>query len=79
MPLVYETDSRGRSGVYREAHEPAEAMRVPKAPLPSQAYDTEERADGLHLVNVETGQSFGIMATPEIAADQLSALRRMTS
>ena len=71
--LAYQPAARGRSGVIRPTPE-----RAPKVSLPTEAFTSEERPDGLHIVDTRTGHSFGIMASPAIAEDQLRALRRIS-
>ncbi len=73
MLLTYETDSRGRAGRFVPAVLPA-----PAEPVTSGAFITEERADGLHIVDARTGHSWGIAATPEIGAAQIGAANRIS-
>lgn len=73
MHLSYETDSRGRAGHYVPAVLP---LPVPVEPVQAGAFTTEERADGLHIVDA-AGHSWGIASTPEIAAAQVSAMGRI--
>ena len=76
MTMTYETDTRGRAGRYKAVAEP---LPAPAASLAVLGFVTEERADGLHLVHRETGESYGVMATPRIAEQQLNALRRFST
>lgn len=73
MHLAYETDTRGRAGHYVPAASP---LPTPAEPVQSCAFSTEQRADGLHIVDA-AGHSWGIASTPEIAAAQVSAMGRI--
>lgn len=74
MSLTYETDSRGRAGVFKPV---AKGLKRPRAALLPAAFVAQERPDGLHIVETATGHSFGIAATDKIASDQIAALGRM--
>lgn len=74
MPLTYDTDSRGRGGVYKPV---APGMKRPRAAIPPAPFVAQPRPDGLHIVERATGQSFGIASTPAIAGEQIAALGRM--
>jgi hypothetical protein len=76
MALIYETDSRGRCRRYVPEAAPA-PMPAPAMPVPVDAFTTEERADGLHIVDA-AGHSWGIASTPLIAAAQVAAALRFS-
>lgn len=71
--LANQTDARGRAGAYRPGKPPA-----PASSLPEPGWVTEERADGLHIVDAATGHSFGIASSPAIAAAQVAAMNRLS-
>jgi len=78
-PLTYVTDARGRAGAYKPGTEQCQVLPAPIQVLDEvEAFDTQQRPDGLHIVDTRTGHSFGIMASPAIAEDQLRALRRIS-
>jgi hypothetical protein len=70
-PFTYETDARGRCGRYVAAPPP-----VVYAQAETGAFTTQERADGLHIVDA-AGHSWGIASTPAIGASQISAMGRI--